>query len=152
MNRAINIAVVGAGVADAKTASTAFEVGREIALQKWVLICGGLGGVMEAASKGAFENGGTTVGLLPGYGHTEANKFIRIVIPTGLGHARNAVVAASADGIIAVGGEYGTLSEIALGLKMGKPVVGIETFHNVKGIMEAKSASEAIDIIKRCLA
>ncbi|MEE8483156.1 MAG: TIGR00725 family protein [Nitrospinota bacterium] len=155
MNRPWNIAVIGAGTADESTAGLAYEVGRLIAAEKWILVSGGLGGVMEAASKGARENGGTAVGILPGYSHSDGNRFLTISIPTGLGHARNAVIAAAANGLIAIGGEYGTLSEAALGLKMGKPVVvvkAIESWGNVKGIIKASTPEKAINIIKENLA
>jgi hypothetical protein len=133
---------------DRRITETAYELGREIAAQNWTLICGGLGGVMEAASKGAFEKGGTTVGILPGYDSSDGNPYLSIVIPTGLGHARNAVIAAAADGIVAVGGRYGTLSEVALGLKMGKPVVAISSWGDVDGVIAVSSAGEAITALK----
>ncbi len=147
MNRAVNIAVAGGSTADEKTALLAYEVGSKLAKRGWVLICGGLGGVMEAVSRGAVDNGGTTLGILPGYDHSDANKHIKIVIPTGLGHARNAILASSADGMIAVGGGNGTLSEIALALKMGKPVVALNCAHAVKGMAEARTAGEALDFL-----
>ena len=143
---------MGAGDAgrqtDRQIAETAYEVGREIAAQKWTLICGGLGGVMEAASKGAAENGGLTVGILPGNDRAEANRYISVVIPTGLGHARNAVIAAAADGVVAVGGKYGTLSEVALSLKMGKPVAAIGRWSGIEGVVAVSSAQEAIQCLK----
>jgi hypothetical protein len=133
----------------------AYEVGLGIAAQGWNLVCGGLGGVMEAAARGAAENGGTTIGILPGYRHDEANPHIKIAIPTGLGHARNAVIAACADGLIAVGGEHGTLSEIALGLKLGKPVVDITVpgirKRGIDRLLHADTPGEAIEKIKNSL-
>ena len=119
------IAVVGAGAADAQTLAVAEAVGREIAGQGAVLVCGGLGGVMQAACKGATEAGGLTVGLLPGTAHSAANAHVDIAIPTGIGEARNLIVALSGDAVIAVGGALGTLSEIALALKNGRRVVGL---------------------------
>jgi uncharacterized protein (TIGR00725 family) len=122
------LAVVGSASCDAKTAALAEKVGREIAHCGAVLICGGRGGVMEAACRGARSAGGTTVGILPGTDRAQANPYVDIPIVTGLGEARNALVVRSADAVIAVRGGYGTLSEIALALKMGRPVVGIGTW------------------------
>jgi uncharacterized protein (TIGR00725 family) len=93
-----------------------------------VVVCGGLGGVMEAACRGAKEAGGQTVGILPGSDRAAANEFVDVAIPTGLGEARNALVVRAADALIAVGGGYGTLSEIALALKAGKRVVGVDSW------------------------
>ncbi|GMT41954.1 MAG: TIGR00725 family protein [bacterium] len=152
MKRTKNIAVVGASVADPQLAELAYAVGCEIARHEWILVCGGLGGVMEAASRGASEAGGTTIGILPGYDHSEGSRFLSIVIPTGLGHARNAVIAAAADGMIAVGGEYGTLSEIAFGLKLGKPVAALESWGMVKGVITVSSAEEAVIALKKHIA
>ena len=122
------LAVVGSASCGAETAALAEEVGREIARRGAVLICGGRGGVMEAACRGARSAGGTTVGILPGTDRGQANPYVDIPIVTGLGEARNALVVRSADAVIAVSGGYGTLSEIALALKMGRPVVGLRTW------------------------
>ena len=103
-------------------------VGAELARRGAVLICGGLGGAMEAACRGARGAGGTTVGILPGMDREHANPYVDVAIPTGMGEMRNALVVRAADAVIAVGGGFGTLSEIALALKAGKPVVGIETW------------------------
>jgi len=128
MIRQVHVAVVGAGSADAATAAMAEDVGRLLALAGALLVSGGLGGVMEAACRGAKSAGGTTVGILPGSERGEANAWVDVAIPTGLGEARNALVVRAADVLIAIRGEYGTLSEIALALKTGKPVVGLETW------------------------
>jgi hypothetical protein len=155
MNRTKNIAVVGAGggrTVDSGIIETAFEVGREIASMNWTLICGGLGGVMEAASRGAYENGGVAIGILPGYDPSDGNRYLNFVIPTGLGHARNAVIAAAADGMIALGGGHGTISEVALALKMGKPVAAIGLPATVDGIIEVSTSKEAITVLKESLA
>ena len=93
-----------------------------------MVVCGGLSGVMEAACRGAHEAGGTTVGILPGADRSAANPWVDVAVPTGLGEARNALVVRAADAVLAVGGEYGTLSEIAFALKAGKPVVGVGTW------------------------
>ena len=127
--RAVHVAVVGgdAGAGDDACAA-AFEVGRELARRGCVLICGGLGGVMEAACRGAAGQGGLTVGLLPGSDRFEGNPHLSVAIATGMGEMRNALVVRAADVVIAIGGEYGTLSEIALALKSGRPVVGLGTW------------------------
>ena len=126
--RAPLIAVCGAGNCDAPTAAQAEEVGRLLAEAGAILLCGGLGGVMEAAARGARNAGGLTVGLLPGGDRSAANPYIAIPIATGLGEARNVVIVTAADAVIAIAGEYGTLSEIALARKLGKRVVGLGTW------------------------
>ncbi len=146
----IQIGVIGAGQHNEDTDRTAFEVGVEVARSGAVLICGGLGGVMESAARGAREEKGMTVGILPGPNKAEANPFIQIPIPTDLGHARNAVVVRASDAVIAIGGGYGTLSEIALALKMGKPVVGLNTW-DIPGVHPVTNAQEAVRVaLKRC--
>ena len=120
-----HIAVIGAGVATDDEIRIAEEVGAIIARRDAVLICGGLGGVMEAAARGAKNEGGTTIGILPGHDRRAANSCIDISIATGMGHARNVIVVSSADAVIAVGGRAGTLSEIAHALIQGKTVVSL---------------------------
>ena len=137
------IAVIGAGNADGHLLAVAEEVGRLIAGNGAILVCGGLGGVMEAAARGAKSGGGLTVGLLPGFEKGDASPHIDVPIATGLREGRNVLIVRSADVMIAVGGEYGTLSEIALGLKTGKTVIGIGTW-DIKGIIKAASAEEAV--------
>jgi len=109
-----------------------------------VLICGGLGGVMEAAARGARSAGGLTVGILPGGSHGDANPFIDIAIVTDMGQARNAILVHSSHALIALAGEYGTLSEIALALKMGLPVVGLEKGPRLPGVVEADTPDDAV--------
>ena len=138
------IGVIGAGECPAEIALLAEEVGRRIALGGAVLVSGGLGGVMEAASRGAKLAGGLTVGILPGYSRHEANEYVDVAIVTGLSHARNMLVVRSSDVVIAISGEYGTLSEIALALKMGKSVVGLKTWENIPGILQASGAEDAV--------
>lgn len=138
------IAVIGAGDADKNTLRIAEEVGKLIAKRNAILICGGLGGVMEAAAKGAKSEGGITVGILPGNHKNDANPYIDVPVNTGFGEGRNVIIIRSADALIAVGGEYGTLSEIALALKTGKPVIGINTW-DIKGIIRAESAEDAVN-------
>jgi uncharacterized protein (TIGR00725 family) len=111
-----------------------------------VVVCGGLGGVMEAACRGAKEAGGTTVGLLPGDDRGAANSFVDVAIPTGLGEGRNLLVVRSADALMAVGGGHGTLSEIALALKAGKRVVGLGTW-DVEGVEVADSPDDAVEAV-----
>ena len=142
--RPVRITVVGAGFCDEETASIAERVGEGIARRGGVLICGGLGGVMEAACKGAKSANGLTVGILPGFNARDANKYVSIPIVTGPNHARNAIVVRSADAVIAINGQYGTLSEIALGLAMGIPVVGLKTW-DISGLVSAETAKEAVD-------
>ncbi len=139
------ISVIGAGTCNNEIYSIAEEIGKLIAQKDAILVTGGLGGVMEAASKGAIEAGGTTVGILPGFSKEDANKYVSIPITTGLSHARNIIIARSADAVIAVSGEYGTLSEIAVALKLGKPVIGIKTWENIEGLIEAGSSQEAVN-------
>jgi len=127
----------------------AFEVGKIIGSRGIVLICGGLFGVMEAACKGAKEGGGITVGILPHYEDT-SNSFVDIKIQTGMGHGRNVIVAASGDLVVAVGGNYGTLSEIAFALKLGKRVIGFRTWE-VEGIENYEEMVDFISAVDRAL-
>jgi uncharacterized protein (TIGR00725 family) len=141
------VAVVGAGEASADEIAAAEEVGRLLAERGAVLVCGGLGGVMEAACRGAKEGGGSTVGVLPGRDRAAANRYVDVAIATGLGEARNALVVRAADVLIAVGGGYGTLSEIALALKGGTPVVGIGSWELAgRPLKEARDAREAVEL------
>ncbi|SEM23455.1 TIGR00725 family protein [Streptacidiphilus jiangxiensis] len=119
------VAVIGPGEATPAECDTAGEVGRRLAEAGAVLVCGGLGGVMEAAARGASAAGGTTVGLLPGRDRSAGNPHLTVCLPTGLGELRNGLVVGTADAVIAVGGSWGTMSEIALALRTGKPVVAL---------------------------
>ena len=139
------VAVVGPGDAGPEQLAVAEQVGGELARRGAVLVSGGLGGAMEAACRGAREAGGTTVGILPGFDRAAANEFVDVALPTGLGEARNALVVRAADVLIAVGGGFGTLSEIALALKAGKRVIGLDTWElPAEGIEPASSAEEAV--------
>jgi uncharacterized protein (TIGR00725 family) len=140
------IGVIGAGACGSEVRVLAEAVGREVAKRGAILICGGLGGVMEAAACGAKQEGGVTLGILPGAKREEANLWIDITVVSGMGHARNALIAQSSDALIAVSGEYGTLSEIALGLKMGKPVIVLEPGWKIKGVYRAKTPEEAVEL------
>ena len=139
------IGVIGAGSCGEEISSIAYEVGRLIALNGGILVTGGLGGVMEAASRGAKEAGGLTVGILPGVSREEANPYVDIPVVTGMSHARNVIVVRSAQSVIAISGEYGTLSEIAIALKLGKPVIGINTpWGDIKGVRKVNTPEEAV--------
>jgi uncharacterized protein (TIGR00725 family) len=129
----VYVAVCGAGEASPEDAAHAEEVGRLLARAGAVVVCGGLGGVMEAAARGATEQGGTSIGFLPGLGRDAGNPYITLSIPTGMGEMRNTLIVRAADALIAVGGEFGTLSEVAFALKTGVPVVGLGTWELVKG-------------------
>ena len=137
------IAVIGGSRAGRQALDTALEVGRLIARSGAVVVCGGLGGVMEAASRGAREEGGLVIGILPGGSVADANPWVDVPIATGLGYTRNALVVMNADAVIAVDGEYGTLSEIAYGLIHGKTVVGLGTWE-VRGVAAAATPAEAV--------
>lgn len=123
------IAVCGSGRCDEAIYEQARQVGRLLGAAGAVLLCGGLGGVMEAACRGARESGGFTVGILPGREATAANPYVDLPIVTGMGEARNVILVLSAQAVIAIAGEAGTLSEVALALKLGRPVVGLQTWH-----------------------
>ena len=138
------IGVIGAGKADAELTGMAEEVGRLIASRNALLLCGGLGGVMEAAARGAKAAGGTTIGILPQATKELANQYIDVPIATGFGEGRNVIIIRTADALIAIGGEYGTLSELAFALKMGKPVIGIDTW-DIEGIIKADTPEAAVD-------
>ena len=124
----VAVAVVGSGNCSPQDEQLAEEVGRKLAEAGALVVTGGLGGVMAAACRGARAGGGTTVGILPGERRSEANRWVSLAVPTGLGEGRNLVVVRAADALVAVGGEYGTLSEIAFALKLGRPVVGLATW------------------------
>jgi len=145
------IGVIGAGSCGNKIRDLAEMVGREVARKGAILVCGGLGGVMEAAAYGAKQEGGITLGIMPETIREEANSWIDVAVLSGMGHARNALIAQSSDALIAVNGEYGTLSEIALGLKMGKPVVVLESKWEIEGAYIAKSPKEAVGLAFRLI-
>jgi len=137
------VAVVGPAEATADEVATAEAVGAGLARQGATVVTGGRGGVMAAACRGAVESGGTTVGILPGASREEANQWVTVAIPTGLGELRNGLVVRAADVVIAVGGAYGTLSEIALALKTGTPVIGVGSWE-IDGVRAVSSAEEAV--------
>jgi len=148
--RAPYVVVCGSGQATTEEVAWAEEVGRLIADAGAVLVCGGLGGVMDAAARGCEAGGGLSIGILPGEHRDPASPHLTVSIPTGLGEARNALVVRAADAVIAIGGEFGTLSEIALALKAGTPVVGLHTWELAKAgslvhaIVETETPQEAV--------
>ena len=137
------IGVIGGSRPREAALREAYEVGRLIGRRGGVLVCGGLGGVMEAAARGAREEGGLTLGLLPGSDHGEANAFIDLPVATGMGYTRNSLVAMNADVLIAIDGEYGTLSEIAFGLIYGRRVIGLGTW-DILGVLAARDPEQAV--------
>jgi uncharacterized protein (TIGR00725 family) len=144
------IAVVGSSVTSRDVLTVAEQLGAAIAQRGATLVCGGLGGVMEAACKGAHSAGGLTIGILPGLDHSEANPHVDVSIPTGMGEMRNALVVRTSHAVIAVAGEFGTLSESAFALRTGVPVIGIDTWElarrgeHVDAILRAKNPEEAV--------
>jgi uncharacterized protein (TIGR00725 family) len=144
-----SVAIVGAGDADAAVCDLAYAAGAAVARHGAVLICGGRGGVMAAAARGAQSAGGLTVGILPGYDRREANPSIEIAIATGMGEARNAIVVASADSVVALEGEGGTLSEIGLAIKLGRPVVGLRAWQQLEMIPHTDDPVEAVNLALR---
>ena len=146
------VAIIGGSQCTAQEAKLAKEVGRELAKRGAILLCGGLGGIMEAACKGASLEGGVTIGILPGGNRQAANPFVQIPIVTNLGEARNVVIVKSAEAVIAIGGGYGTLSEIGHALRNGLPVVGLSTWQLSRNdqpdntIIPAQNPGEAVDI------
>ena len=154
------IAVIGPGRdVEARELAAAEEAGAAIAAAGATLICGGLGGVMEAACRGARSHGGLTVGLLPGNDRDDANGWVVLALPTGLGEARNALIVRAADAVVAIGGGWGTLSEIALALRRGLPVLGVATWElsrsgrpvaGVRAVDDAHTAvAEALRLVRR---
>ncbi len=138
------VAVIGAGEAGPELLALAREVGRRLAQAGAVLLCGGLGGVMAAAAQGATQAGGVAIGILPGPDRTGANPHLTYALPTNLGHARNVILAHAADALIAVGGGYGTISEAAIALKLGKPVVALAVMWSLPGLLTAADSREAV--------
>jgi uncharacterized protein (TIGR00725 family) len=145
------VAVIGAGDADEDDLAVAEDLGRALAGRGAVVVCGGMGGVMEAVCRGARAAGGRTIGILPGDDRGHANPHVEVAVATGLGEGRNLVVVRTADAVVAVGGEFGTLSEIGFALRLGRPVVGISTWELAKegrpvdAIVRVATAAEAAD-------
>ena len=160
MEPGLFITVIGASDCSAEETKLAEEVGRELARRGATLICGGLEGVMEAACRGAHSQGGITIGIRPGNSRKDANPHVRIPIVTGMGYTRNAIVAKSGQAVIAIGGRYGTLSEIAYALQSDIPVIGLGTWSLARGGVADKSiivaqnpvdaVEKAIGLIRKC--
>ena len=146
----ITISVIGGHNADHAVEKLAYQVGKTIAKLKAVLVCGGLDGVMAAAARGAHEAGGLTIGLLPGKEKADANPYIEIALPTTIGYARNAMVACSADVIVALPGSYGTSSEICYGLVYGRPVIDLGNW-NIKGMIQLKNTHDLAKEIRKLI-
>ena len=138
------IGVIGASRASGKGLDHAYEVGRLIAEAGAVVVCGGLGGIMEAASRGAYEAGGEVLGILPGSSLDGANSYVSLPVVTGMGHARNVIIAHTAQALIAIEGEYGTLSEMAISLKLGKKVLVLDGWNDVVGGIRVSTPAEAV--------
>ena len=160
MEQGLFVTVIGASDCSAEETRLAEEVGQELARRGATLICGGLEGVMEAACRGAWSQGGITIGILPGNSRKDANPYVRIPIVTGMGYTRNAIVAKSGQAVIAIGGSYGTLSEIAYALQSDIPVIGLGTWSLARGGVADKSiivaqnpvdaVEKAIGLIRKC--
>lgn len=146
------IGVIGAGKASPAGVKLACQVGRLIAENDIVLVCGGLGGVMEAASKGCFEAGGDVIGVLPGSSAKTANPYITLPIVTNMGHARNVIIAHTADVLIAIEGEFGTLSEMAISLKLEKTVIHLNSWKDLAGVLAASTPEEAVAMAIKSIA
>src|SRR3954447_24496667 len=150
MSRTPYVAVVGPGDASPDELHAAEEIGAGLANAGAVVVTGGLGGVMEAACRGARSAHGRTVGILPGDDRDAANGWVEIALATGLGELRNGLVVRAADALVAIGGGHGTLSEVALALKLGRPVVGLGTWE-VHGVNQASTPADAVERIARVL-
>lgn len=144
MAELIYVAVIGGSDVEPEIAQLAREVGREVAQRGAVLLCGGLGGVMAAAAQGAREAGGVSLGILPDPDRRRGNPHLTYALATNLGHARNLVIVHSADALIAVDGGYGTVSEAAIALKLGKPVVGLKVSWDLPGLRRADTPQAAV--------
>ncbi|MEN3028814.1 MAG: TIGR00725 family protein [Aquificaceae bacterium] len=144
------VAVIGSSKAtpEEEEYKLAYELGKEIAKRGWVVVCGGRGGVMEAVCKGAKEQGGLTVGILPSYTGEEASPYVDIKVRTGMSWNRNPIVVASGDLVVAIGGSWGTLSEIAYAQILEKPIIGYRT-HQVEGLRQAQTLDEIMDFLDK---
>jgi uncharacterized protein (TIGR00725 family) len=138
------IGVIGASRCSARGYEWAREIGRLVAEKGAVVVCGGLKGIMEAACRGCLEAGGETLGILPGGDPADANPYVTMAVPTSMGHARNVIIAHTARALIAVEGEYGTLSEMAIGLKLGRPVIALGSWTGIDGVIQVSSPHEAV--------
>lgn len=149
------IAIVGGNRASSRLLSEAESVGRELARQGCTLVCGGRGGIMEAACRGARAEGGHTIGILPGANSRDMNAYVEFPIVTGMGYARNVIIVRTAEAVIAIGGAYGTLSEVAHALNLGKPVIGLHTWRFTNDNVDDSPvvrASDAQDAVEKAMA
>lgn len=145
---AFQVAVSGGGTCSPAVAMEAASLGEQLALLGVVIVCGGLGGVMEAVARGARKRGGVVIGVLPGYDRRSGNRFLSVAVPTGLGHARNVLIAAAGDVLVAFPGGAGTLSEIALALRLERPIVGVGAWGHVAGVDEVHDVTAAVERIR----
>jgi len=139
------IAIVGAGKCSKKLRDKAAAVARHVVKNDGVIVCGGMGGIMEGAARGAWEGGGVSIGILPSEDKSDANKFVTFAIPTGFGEARNLMVIRAADAVVAFPGKYGTLSEMAFALKIGKPLISIAAWKLGEEIIQIDDAVQAAE-------
>jgi uncharacterized protein (TIGR00725 family) len=139
------IAIVGAGKCSKKLRDKAALVARHVVKNGGIIVCGGMGGIMEGAARGAWEGGGVSIGILPSEDRKDANKFVTFAIPTGFGEARNLMVIRAADAVVAFPGKFGTLSEMAFALKIGKPLISIAAWKLGEGIIQLDDAVEAAE-------
>lgn len=144
----MRISVIGGSTVSPEVEKTAADVGRLVAQRGHTLVCGGLGGVMLAACRGAKDAGGTTIGILPGEDRSRANDYVDVAVATGLGHARNALVAMNGDAVVAIDGSGGTLSEIGFSFVFDRPIAGLGT-HDVAGIDACETPEAAVDSVER---
>jgi uncharacterized protein (TIGR00725 family) len=157
VNDRVRVAVVGGHQCSQQEADWAEVVGHALATRGVTLVCGGRGGVMEAACRGAMQAGGVTIGILPGTDTSDANSYVSIPIATGLGEARNAIIIRTVQAVIAIGGKYGTLSEIAFALKRGLPVAGLGTWElhragkAITAIYRASSPEDAVEWVMKAI-
>lgn len=144
------VSVIGGHNCNKEVAKLAYEIGRAVAKLEAVLVCGGLGGAMEAACQGAKSENGLTIGIITSYDKKDANEYCDIVIPSGLGFARNVLVVQSADVIVALPGEYGTLSEVAYALQFKKPVISLNSW-DIPGVIKVKTVEETVREVNRLM-
>lgn len=144
------VSVIGTEEANQIQRQHAYEIGEELAQRGYRMVCGGRGGVMEAASRGHRAGGGAPIGILPRVDRKEANEYLEVAIVTGLGQMRNSLVVANGTVVVAIGGRYGTLSEIAFALSSDTPVIGLDT-HDIEGVIAVESVEEAIEAVENSL-
>ncbi len=144
----MRLSIIGAGECSPETAALAERLGKLLASAGHTLVCGGLGGVMEAAAKGASQAGGTTIGILPGQEIAQANRYISCAVATGLGHMRNYLVVLNGDAVVAVSGGYGTLSEIALARKIGRRVIVLGGWSEIPGLVPVQTPEEVLEALE----